>query len=303
MAHRLPIPPLSGLRAFEAVGRLLSFRRAAEELSVTKSAVSHQIQTLEDSLGMRLLDRNPRGVSLTPAGQALLPEVQSALDRLANAIADLRRQSRNEPLTISLLPTFAARWLIPRLGEFRRQNPDIEVRLDASLEPVNFTGSDVDLAIRYGRGDWPGLHCEHLITESLIVVCSPALLQRSAPLQKPADLAHHVLLHNSAHPDEWAQWLAAASVAGIDVDRGPRFAYSELLLRAAAEGIGVALARRHLVEADLAVGSLVAPFDLTYDSGFSYWLVCPSQALNDRRVAEFRKWLLGAVGDRPELTA
>ncbi len=298
MARR-SIPPLSGLQAFEAVARLLSFRGAADELSVTRSAVSHQVQALEDFLGTRLLDRNSRGVSLTSAGIALLPEVQTALDRLANAIANLRRQSRNAPLTISLLPTFAVRWLIPRLGEFRRQYADIEVRLDASLELVNFAGSDVDLAIRYGRGDWPGLHCERLIAESLIVVCSPALLQRSAPLHEPADLAQHVLLHNSAHPEEWAQWLAAASVTGIDVDRGPRFAYSELLLRAAAEGLGVALARRHLVEADLAAGNLVAPFDLTYDSGFSYWLVCPLHALNDRRVAQFRKWLLGEVAIEP----
>jgi LysR family glycine cleavage system transcriptional activator len=289
---------LPGLRAFEAVARLSSFRLAAGELSVTKSAVSHQVQALEGYLGVRLLNRDGRGISLTSAGRALLPEVQGALDRLAHAVADLRQQSRCEPLTISLLPTFAVRWLIPRLHDFRRRHPDIEVRLDASLDAADFASSAVDVAIRYGRGDWPGLNCESLIVESLIPVCSPALLRGRFPLQQPFDLARHVLLHNSAHPDDWPLWLAAAAITGIDLQRGPRFAYSELLLKAAAEGLGVALARRHLIEKDLADGSLVAPFDLVCETGFSYWLVWPRKRSTDRRVASFRSWVLGQL-DRP----
>lgn len=300
MAQRLPIPSLPGLRAFEAVARLLSFRKAAEELSVTTSAVSHQVRKLEDTLDVRLLDRNTGVVSPTGAGQRLLPEVQAALDRLALAVADLRRRSPDAPLTISLLPTFAVRWLIPRLANFRREHPGIEVRVDASMEIVNLAGSDVDIAIRYGRGDWPGLNSEPLIAETLIAVCSPALLTASTPLKEPSDLMHHVLLHNSAHPEDWDLWTTAASVTCVDLTRGPSFGYSELLLRAAAEGLGVAVARRHLVQAELSSGSLVAPFDITHDTGICYWLVYQPQALNDRRVAAFREWLLGEIGAQGE---
>jgi LysR family glycine cleavage system transcriptional activator len=289
---------LPGLRAFEAVARLSSFRLAAEELSVTKSAVSHQVQALEGYLGVRLLNRGGHGISLTSAGRTLLPEVQGALDRLADAVADLRDLSRSEPLTISLLPTFAVRWLIPRLHDFTHRHPDIEVRLDASLDAADFASSGVDVAIRYGRGGWVGLNCEPLIAESLIPVCRPAHLRGPFPLQQPSDLARHVLLHNSAHPDDWPRWLAAAAVTGIDLQRGPRFAYSELLLKAAAEGLGVALARRHLIEKDLADGSLMAPFDLACETGFSYWLVWPRKRFADRRVASFRSWVLGQL-DRP----
>jgi LysR family glycine cleavage system transcriptional activator len=282
------------------VARLASFRRAAEELAVTKSAVSHQIQTLEGYLGVRLLNRSTRGISLTAAGEALLPEVQSALDRLAGVVADLRHRSRAEPLTISLLPTFAVRWLIPRLGDFRERHPGIEVRLDASLEAADFASSGVDVAIRYGRGDWPGLHCERLIVESLTPVCSRALLRGRFPLRRPCDLARHVLLHNSAHPDDWPLWLKTAGVDGIDLGRGPRFAYSELLLKAAAEGLGVALARRHLIDRDLADGTLIAPFDIVCETGYSYWLVWPRKRHTDRRVASFRQWILGQLGRQPE---
>lgn len=262
---------------------------------MTASAVSHQVRKLEEALEVRLLDRNPGGVSPTPAGRRFLPEVQAALDRLAFAVADLRR-SPDAPLTISLLPAFAVRWLIPRLADFRRAHPGIEVRVDASMEFVDLASSDVDVAIRYGRGDWPGLHAEPLITETLIAVCSPALLDGSAPLKDPSDLAHHVLLRNSAHPEDWELWMRAALVTGIDTDRGPSFGYSELLLRAAAEGLGVAVARRHLVQAELNAGSLVAPFDITYDTGIRYWLVCQHRALADHRVAAFREWLLGKIG-------
>lgn len=289
------IPPLPALRAFEAAARLRNFRKAAEELCVTKSAVSHQVQALEDYLGHRLLSRSTREVSLTEAGRALLPEVQEALDRLAAAVARLRPPPADGPLTISVLPTFAVRWLIPRLVDFRRRHPDIDVRLDTSLEVVEFADSDIDLAIRYGRGDWPGLHCDRLIAESLIPVCSPALLEGPEPLKEPADLARQVLLQNSAHPEDWQLWLTAAGVTGIDPHRGPHFAYSELLLRAAAEGMGIALARRHLVEDDLKAGTLVAPFDFAYARGCRYWLVCPPAALADPRVAAFRDWILGQI--------
>lgn len=296
MVTRTPIPPLAGLRAFEAVARLMSFRLAAAELSVTASAVSHQVRSLEEALSVQLFERGPHGVTVTSAGQRFLPEVQAALDRLSLAVADLHKGRPNAPLTISMLPTFAVRWMIPRVADFKRKHPEIEVRLDASMEVASFTGSDVDLAIRYGEGRWPGLHCEPLIAERLIPVCSPALMDGPRPLKTPADLSHHVLLRNDAHPEDWPLWLKAARLKGIDLDRGPSFGYSELLLRAAAEGLGVAVARQHLVEAELKAGSLVAPFDITHDVGIRYWFVCPPRALDDPRVATFRAWLLAEAG-------
>jgi len=296
MSARIPIPPLAGLKAFEAVARLRSFRRAADELSVTPSAISHQVRGLEDALQVELFERGTKGVTVTSAGQRFLPEVQAALDRLSLAVADLRERTPNAPLTISTLPTFAVRWMIPRLADLRRKHPEIEVRLDATMDIVNFADSDVDLAIRYGQGQWPGLHCEPLIAERLIPVCSPALLKGPHPLKEPADLAHHTLLRNDAYLEDWSLWLKAARVSGIDLDRGPRFGYSELVLRAASEGLGVAVGRQHLIEAELAAGSLVAPFDITHDMGIRYWLVCPPRALDDPRVATFRTWLLAEAG-------
>ena len=218
------------------------------------------------------------------------------MDRLALAIADLHERKPNAPLTISMLPTFAVRWMIPRVADLKRKHPEIELRLDASMEAASLTGSDVDLAIRYGQGNWPGLHCEPLIAKRLIPVCSPALLEGPHPLKEPADLAHHVLLRNDAHREDWPLWLKAARLKGIDLNRGPRFGYSELLLRAASEGLGVAVARRHLVETELKVGRLVAPFDISHNVGIRYWLVCPRRTLDDPRVATFRKWLLAEAG-------
>jgi LysR family glycine cleavage system transcriptional activator len=186
--------------------------------------------------------------------------------------------------------------MIPRVADLKRKHPEIELRLDASMEAASFTRSDVDLAIRYGQGNWPGLHCEPLIAERLIPVCSLARLEGPHPLKEPADLAHHILLRNDAHREDWPLWLKAARLKGIDLNRGPRFGYSELLLRAASEGLGVAVARRHLVETELKVGRLVAPFDISHNVGIRYWLVCPRRTLDDPRVATFRKWLLAEAG-------
>lgn len=287
------LPSLAVLQAFAAVARLKSFRRAAEELCVTKSAVSHQIQSLEALLGVKLLARGAGEVALTPAGERFLPEVVAGLDRLASAVARVKVHVPEGPLTISLLPTFASRWLIPRLMDFRQKHPDLDVRLDATTQIVGFSGTDIDVAIRYGLEPWPGLHCDELLAESLLPVCSPAIARGPLPLKVPQDLARHTLLQNGSHLNDWPLWLARAGVPGIDASRGPVFPYAELLLRAATEGLGVAIARYHLVEADLAAGTLVAPFRLMVESGFRYWLVCPPAALADARVAAFREWLLG----------
>lgn len=292
-AHRLP--PFAGIRAFEAAARRGSFSLAAEELFVTQSAVSHQVKALEDFLGVRLLDRARSGVTLTDAGAIFVADVRHALERLAAGTARVLAR-REETLTISLLPTFATRWLIPRLGGFHGRHPEIEVRLDTSIEPVDFSRSDVDLAIRYGRGQWKGLSCDALQSEDLFPVCSPDLRVGNRRLREPAELASCTLLHNQSHPGEWRIWLSAAECSHIDSEKGPRFASSDLALRAATAGLGVALGRRPLVDEELASGRLVAPFDLRLTSGSRYYLVYPPAYAARAKVAVFREWLLAEVG-------
>lgn len=290
--HRFP--PFPGIRAFEAAARRGSFTLAADELSVTQSAVSHQVKALEEFLGVRLLDRGRSGVAVTDAGALFLVDVRQALERLGAATARIHAR-REGILTVSLLPTFASRWLIPRLGAFNARYPAIEVRLDTSIEPVDFSRTDVDVAIRYGQGEWDGLCCEPLQHEDLFPVCSPALAGGRLPLRSAGDLARHTLLHNESHPGEWRMWLTAAGAGHVDAERGPHFASSDFALRAAAVGLGVALGRRPLVDEELANGRLVAPFDLRLTSASRYYLVYPQAGAAHAKVAAFREWLLGEV--------
>jgi len=285
------LPPLNALRAFEAAARHLSFTRAAEELNVTQAAVSHQIKALEERLGVTLFKRMNRTLLLTDVGQAYLPAVREAFDGLARATALLLKRDRTGALTVSVLPSFAAKWLVPRLGQFRDQHPEIDVRLSTDHHMVDLGREDVDMAIRYGQGDYPGLDSVRFLNEDVFPVCSPLLLQGRHPLLRPDDLRYHTLLHDDFRID-WRLWLLAAGVKDVDPDRGPAFTDSSMVVQAAVEGQGVALARSVLAAADLVSGRLVKPFDVSMPARWAYYLVCPLPTRENPKIVAFRSWLL-----------
>ena len=295
------LPPLNALRAFEAAGRHLSLSRAAEELHVTPAAVSHQIKALEAYLGVALFRRKNRALLLTDAGQACLPGLREGFAQLAGAVESARNQVADRPLTVSVAPSFGAKWLVPRLDQFAAAHPGIDVRLDASTRLADPLREDIDLCIRYGPGDYPGLHVECLMAEVVGPVCSPALLEGPDALRTPADLCHQVLLHVDAPggddsvPD-WAMWLAAAGVTGCDATRGPRFTMASMAVQVAVAGQGVALAGRALVADDIAAGRLVSPFELNFPTRFCYYVVCSPAAVDQPRIVAFREWLRAEAG-------
>jgi LysR family glycine cleavage system transcriptional activator len=305
MTRRLP--PLNSLRAFEAAARHLSFTRAAEELHVTPAAISHQIKALEDHLGVKLFRRLSRAVLLTEAGQACVAGLSDAFDRMAVALERLRAQECSGSLTVSTSPALAAKWLVPRLERFQQLHPEIDVRVSAAMRLVDFAREDVDVAIRYGPGSYPGLLAELLLTNEVVPVCAPALVEGARPLRTPQDLRHHALLHDDtstsdgAYPN-WPMWLRAAGLEDIDPSRGPRFDYPGLVLDAAAAGRGVALALSTVAAADLAAGRLVTPFAVAAPTPFAYYVVCPEATAERPKVAAFRRWLR-AEADRNSAAA
>ncbi len=294
-----PLPSLNGLRAFEAAARHLSFTRAAEELNVTQAAVSHQIKGLEERLGIALFRRLNRALVLTEAGQRLYPATRDAFDRLAEAVEGLRARTTTGPLTVSVLPSFAAKWLVPRLSRFQERYPDIDLRIAALERLVDLARDDVDVAIRFGAGNWPGVRADLLLKNYLTPVCSPSMLDR---LREPADLAHVTLLHESMEPmaqfPDWAAWLRAAGVSGVDVTRGLRFSHTHILLQAAIDGRGVALGQLALAADDLAAGRLAAPFDLKLPAGYAYYLVCLPGAVERPKIKAFREWVFAETAER-----
>jgi LysR family transcriptional regulator, glycine cleavage system transcriptional activator len=301
MSRRLP--PLNAVRAFEAAARHLSFTRAAEELHVTQAAISHQIKALEERLGLRLFDRRHRALALTPAGQRYLPGVRAAFERLAAATEQLIGAEARGAVTVSMISSFATKWLLPRLGRFRTAQPDIEVRITTSTSLVDFSREDVDMAIRYGRGRWPNADAVRLVSEDIFPVCAPDLLKGPKPLKRLADLVHHTLLHVSGFQEDWQVWLTAAGASGIDPTRGPQFDMTLLALDAAANGLGVALGRTALVAGDLATGRLVKPFDIEMAAESAYYVVTPSRRTLPTKVIAFRDWLLQEAGASATLAA
>lgn len=290
------LPSLNAMRAFEAAARHLSFSRAAEELHVTKAAVSHQVKALEDELGLPLFRRLNRALMLTDAGQTLYPAISEALAIMASAVARLKRQDETGGLAVTMLDSFAAIWLVPRLGRFRRRHPDIDVRIATSDDSIDFARSDVDLAIRYGAGRWSGVHAERLMTEEIFPVCAPELLDRGPPLEKPSDLAHHTLLHDYGL-ETWRRWLNAVGEPDVDVERGPNYHHSNLVLQAAEQGDGVALARSVLAADALASGRLVRPFNIALPAEYAYYFVCPPDHLKRPKVKAFRDWLFAEASE------
>ncbi|MDX6751917.1 transcriptional regulator GcvA [Geminicoccaceae bacterium 1502E] len=298
------LPPLNALRAFVVAGRHLSFSRAAEELNVTPAAVSQQVRQLEDHLGCALFRRATRQLLLTDEGQACLPGLAEGFEKLAEALAAIENLDEGGQLTLSVAPSFAGKWLLPRIDAFAIAHPEIDVRISAAMQVVDFDAEDVDCAIRYGGGDYPGLEVDKLLSESVVPVCSPALLEGGEPLETPVDLRRFTLLHDDgaerdASCPDWAMWLKAAGVEGVDATRGPRFDQSSLVLEAAVLGRGVALAKERLAEADLRAGKLVRLFDLRQPLAFAYYFVCPPRKRGLRRVQAMRAWLLSQAVPGP----
>lgn len=309
MARRLP--NLNALKAFEAAARHLSFTRAAAELNVTQGAVSHQVQALEAQLGHRLFKRLNRRLELTPAGRDYLPSVSEAFDRIAEATGRLDRDRSGGPLKLSTMPSFATKWLLPRLPALRRAVPDLEVMISATPERVDVTGDAFDVAIRFGAGRYPELHEIFLMDDAVLPVCAPSLLRQQPggppPLRRPADLTRYTLLHDEIGPREqgvdWQQWLAAAGLTGIDHRRGPLFSDSSFVVLAAIAGEGVGLARRSLCLDDLAAGRLVQPFGPIVPLPLSYRLLTAPEKADWPKVRRFREWLVAEVAALPALPA
>jgi len=306
MAKRLP--PLNALRAFEAAAKHQSFRDAAEELFVTPAAISHQIKSLEEYLGVRLFRREGRSLRLTEPALAGLPRLQEGFECLAEAVEKIAANQGTGTLTVSVAPTFAAKWLVPRMHRFATACPDVDLRITASLSLIDFsstvpmTATDflrqgIDVAIRFGTGSYPGLHVEELFATTVVPVCSPGLLAGDHPLREPEDLRFHTLLHDDTQllggsRPGWLVWLETADVHSVDANRGPRLSSMALALDAAIEGQGVVLSLRHLVEGDLRAGRLVVPFEIEFPVEMAYYVVCPEATADISRIVAFRKWVL-----------
>ena len=285
--HRLP--PLRSLRVLEAAVRHQNYSRAATELSLTHSAVSHQIHALESTLGLKLFDRVGRQMRATDSGIALAQDVRSALDMLGAAVERVRGQDNANLLTVSVLPSFAAAWLVSRLGSFLEMHPAIELRLESTSAIANFRNDGVDVAIRYGVGNYEGMISEKLFDDELFPTMSPSL-KRSARIRTPADLARVPLLRIRQQP--WAPWFAAAGLNIAEPRRGPVFNDSELALQSAIQGQGVVLTRGSLAVLKLRAGVLVAPFALRVPSPMTCHLVYPPQHARKPALQLFRTWLL-----------
>src|SRR5215204_37659 len=290
-AMRPRLPPLNALKAFEAAARHESFTRAAEELCVTQGAVSHQVKALETELGLKLFIRERQRLIITEQGREYLAVLRDAFDRIALGTERLRQRQTSGVLTVSTSPDFAAKWLVNRLGGFAEAHPEIDLRVSATMQHVDFAREDVDVAVRHGDGNWPGLDAVRLSPEELFAVCSPKLMSGPRAIREPADLLKHPLLHLDERKN-WARWLEAAGVPAAGAIHGPVLNRASMLIDAAVDGQGVALARTTLAAWDLINGRLVRPFPIAMPLTKTYWIVCPKATAALPKIAAFRDWLL-----------
>ncbi len=299
MSRRLP--PLKALRAFESAARHLSFTKAAEELFVTQAAISHQVKALEDHLGLPLFRRLNRRLILTEAGQRYLPTLRDAFDAIDQATGRLKKEDDSGALRVTVIPSLAAKWLLPRLMHFRELHPGIDVLVSAADAVVDLERDNFHMGLRYGLGGYQGLRVDRLMGDEVFPVCSPRLLAGDKPLKRPDDLKHHTLLHDDMakgdiHANDWHSWLKAAGAEGVDSGRGPGFSHSSMVLEAAIGCQGVALGRRSLCSDDLAAGRLVCPFGPVIEAPYAYYAVSTFAAAERSKVRIFRDWLLDEAG-------
>lgn len=290
---RRRLPPLNSLRTFESAARHLSFTKASEELFVTQAAVSHQIKHLEEFLGLNLFHRKNRKLSLTEEGADYWPQIRDIFEQLKNATENLQTAGASGSLNVNVAPTFAIEWLIPRLDQFKRLYPDIDVRITANNDDkeVDFFGEDIDVAIYFSKGRYrKGIYKQRLLDEYLIPVCSPKLINSANPLLQPTDLKNHTLLHEDSTED-WKRWLKKAEITGIDLTHGTIFSHTVMVLQAAIHGQGVAIGYSILAQQEIDSGRLVCPFDITIPSINSYDFACPEGHQEKPKISAFRDWL------------
>lgn len=287
------LPSLKAIRVFECAARHLNFTRAAEELFVTQGAVSRQIKLLEDELGHKLFHRDGPKIELTQIGKQYHQVLQEGLGIIKRGTSELHRQASTPSLTISVLPSFAAKWLVPKMVEFQKNNDDLELSVAASYKAVDFElNPEIDAAIRFGKGGWGSdLYQECLITEQVFPVCSPLLAKGEIPLTNPEDLKKHTLIYATGPYDDWERWFDRAGVSFPATKKGPRYSDALLLLQAAIEGQGITLARSLMVADDLKSGLLVKPFNITVPSKNSYYFVCPKGREGEDKIKRFLDWL------------
>jgi len=286
------LPPLNALRAFEAAGRYLSFTGAAEELRVTQSAVSRHVGALEDWLGVKLFFRRQRGIELTARGEAYFRSLSSALDQIDHATRRVRDNADETLLRLKLPPTFALRWLAPRLARFKALHPQIEMQITTSHSPGDFEREDVDVFVHSEFGAPSGDGYRRLFGEVLMPVCSPRLLHGGPPLRAPADLTGHVLLSSTNRPRDWPLWLAGAGAPGLQIRDAMTFDNAALAYQAAIDALGVVMAQKALIEDDLLAGRLVAPLPQQVSTQGGYYLAFHPNRPKPPRVAAFEAWLM-----------
>jgi LysR family transcriptional regulator, glycine cleavage system transcriptional activator len=289
--------PLNALRVFEAAARHLSFTRAADELAVTPAAVGQHIRALEDVLGVVLFHRGVRSLSLTPEAERALPSLRQGFEHFEESVQLMQAAQVSSVLTLSVPPSFAAKWLVPRLDRYTQTRPDMQVRVLAQERISDFAGENLDLAVRYGGGNYPELHTEILMPEDIAVMASSEI---AAKIKKPADLLKHVLIHDDgssgdADAPTWSNWFKAAGVEHPDPERGLRFNLSSLVIEAVAAGKGVALIKQTLAQDDLSSGRLSRVFNSSERAKFSYWLVAPEPQWRQKKVKDFISWIKSEV--------
>lgn len=285
------LPNLAALRAFEAAARHQNFSRAADEIHLTHGAISHQVRALEQDLGVALFTRNGKRIAITPEGKRFALTVRKSLQEIAGAASALRADARQQRLTVSAIPSFAARWLAPRLGKFIDLHPDIEVTLQSSSQLQDLARDSIDVGIRFGSGRYPGLAVEKLMGDYYYPVASPAYDGGRLPAS-PQQLAHCGLLRSE---EPWLPWFQAAGLALPEPSGGVRFQDLSMLIRSASDGDGIALVRHVVAMQEIASGELVRLFDVALKSPDDYYLACPPQALRKPQVQAFRSWLLAEI--------
>lgn len=293
--HRIGVH-LNALRAFEAAGRLSSISRAAEELRVSHSTVSHHVKGLEKALGVDLFERRDRSVVLSQAGAALLPTLSESFDAIATALSAVKPATNTKGLRVTVTPSFANRWLVPNLRRFRADHSNIDVQLTSSLTLADLRRDNIDIGIRSGTGDWPGVESELLMPIHMTPLCSPTLIAENGPIDRPQSLGDLTLLHadvagGSEIESEWRTWLQAAGADDVDYSGGLSLHDPGLALQAAVDGLGIAMGYVELAERDLASGRLVAPFEMQITHPWSYYIVTPKDKTDNRQASVFRQWI------------